>query len=50
MVQLFKAEMEARRKEEEERRRRQEDLDRKQAEKLQAELDNANLRIQQQAS
>merc|ERR1719466_435353 len=44
----MKAEMEARRKEEEEKLRRQEEIDRKQAEKLQAELDNANLRIAQQ--
>merc|ERR1740131_90929 len=43
----MKAEMEARRKEEEEKLRRQEEIDRKQAEKLQAELDNANLRIAQ---
>ena len=47
--ELFKkAEMEARRKEEDERQRRQEERDRQQAEKMQAELDNANLRIQQQ--
>lgn len=44
----MKAEMEARRKEEDERQRRQEERDRQQAEKMQAELDNANLRIQQQ--
>ena len=44
----LKTEMEARRKEEEAKRVRQEDLDRKQAEKLQADLDNANARIQQQ--